>query len=116
LWKGFKRAGALGELLAAAEALLAKEALVERVVEVLDRAVAPRLAGRDEHRRRALVQTEAHDLPDAGRRHERAAVVELHAARHTMTTPQRVQAADNALVAAIDDDLDPGGASTRRSG
>jgi len=53
------------------------------------------------------MQTEAHDLPDAGRRHERAAVVELHAARHAMACPQRVQATDD-LVATIDDDLDPG--------
>lgn len=53
-------------------------------------------------------QPEAHHLADAGRRAERAAVVESHAARHAMAAPERVQAGDDALVGAIDDDLDPG--------
>ena len=44
--EALERASAVGELGAAAEALLAEEALVEGVVEVLDRAVAPRLARR----------------------------------------------------------------------
>lgn len=104
---GLKRASAMGELLATGEALLAKEALVEGVVEVLDRAVASWLAGGDEHWGRALMQAVAQDLPDAGRRDERAAVVELHAARHGVAGPPRVQATDHALVAAIGDDLDP---------
>ena len=42
--EGLERAGALGELVAVGEALLAEEALVEGVVEALDRAVAPRLS------------------------------------------------------------------------
>ena len=46
--EALERAGALAEMLKAREALLAEEALVERVVEVLDRAVAPRFASRDE--------------------------------------------------------------------
>jgi hypothetical protein len=53
--EGLERAGADHELLAVGEALLAEEALVEGVVEALDRAVTPRLAGRDEHRGGALV-------------------------------------------------------------
>ncbi len=44
--QGLKRAGTLGELRATGEALLAKEALVEGVVEVLDRAArVPQFVG-----------------------------------------------------------------------
>ena len=60
--EALERAGPLGEVREADEALLAEEALVEGVVEVLDRAVAPRLPGRDEHLvwplRVPLLQTE----------------------------------------------------------
>src|SRR5215216_3247299 len=76
--EALERAGPVGKLRAAAEALLAEEALVEGVVEVLDRA---RLSRRHEHRRDTLVDQHAHDLPDPGRCDERAAVVELRPSR-----------------------------------
>jgi hypothetical protein len=46
------------------ETLLAEEALVEGVVEVLDRAVAPRLPGRHEARGHPLVEACPHDQPE----------------------------------------------------
>src|SRR5450631_3881088 len=49
--EALERVGARAQMLDASETLLAEEALVERVVEVLDAAVAPRLTRRDEHGR-----------------------------------------------------------------
>src|SRR5579884_2841666 len=60
--EAFERAGALGQVVDAGEAFGAEEPLLEGVVEVLDRAIAPRLPGRDEHRGGALVQAHADDL------------------------------------------------------
>src|SRR5256885_1628168 len=74
------------------EAFLAEEPLVEGVVEVLDRAVAPRLPGGDEHRRGVLAQAHAYDLAQPGRGAERAAVVELDPLGHAVAAaPQRGQ-------------------------
>src|ERR1035438_1068741 len=110
--EALERVGARAQMLDASETLLAEEALVERVVEVLDAAVAPRLTRRDEHGRDALAQAHAHDLAAPSRPlrrgHERAAVVELHALWNAVATPQRMQRAKHTLIAAILDDLDPG--------
>src|SRR5205807_5051838 len=65
--EALERAGAFGQVLDAGEPLLAEDALLEGVVEVLDGAVAPRLAGRDEHRGGVLPKAHAHDLPQPGR-------------------------------------------------
>ena len=106
--EALERAGTLGQVREVGEALLAEEALIEGVVEVLDRAVAPRLPGRDEHRCGALVKAHTHDLAQPGRGDERAAVVRLDPARHAVARPQRVQRAEHPLIAAVFDDLDPG--------
>ena len=53
------------------------------------------------------MQADAHDLTDAGRRHERATVVELHPARDAVTGPQPLQPGDHPRVGVIGDDLDP---------
>ncbi len=71
--------GALDQMIEAAEALLAEEAALEGVVEMLDRAIAPPFPWRDEHGRDLLVQTDPDDLSEAGRADERPAVVEPQA-------------------------------------
>jgi hypothetical protein len=106
--EALERVGARAQMLDASETLLAEEALVERVVEVLDAAFAPRLTRRDEHGRDGLAQAHAHDLEDPGRGDERAAVVELHALWNVVAAPRRVQRAKHTPIAAILDDLDPG--------
>ena len=105
--EGLKRAGALGELVTAAEALLAEETLVEGVVEVLDRAVAPRLSGRDEHRRGA---GEGRPARPPRRRWARRTGCRCRPAsgRERRGGPQRVRAGEDARVGAVGDDLDPG--------
>lgn len=65
--EALERERALDEMGQSVEALLAEEALLEGVVEVLDRAVAPRFAWRDEHERDLLMQADPGDLSQAGR-------------------------------------------------
>jgi len=106
--EALERARALGQVLDAGEALLAEETLVECVVEALDGAVAPRLAGWDEHGRGALAQAHARDLAESGRRHERPAVVELGPPRHAVAAPHRAERYEHSFIAAVLHDLDPG--------
>jgi hypothetical protein len=55
-----------------------------------------------------LVQADPDDLAEAGRRRERAAVVELDPARHAVSAPEPSQCGQHARVTAVFDDLDPG--------
>jgi hypothetical protein len=106
--EALERQRALDEVGQAVEALLAEEALLECVVEVLDRAIAPGFPRRDEHERDPLVQADPDDLAQAGRRDERAAVIQLQASWQPVALPEGVKRRQHALITSVGDDLDPG--------